>query len=84
MRLCVVCKKEIENERMDAIPATRLCVEHGKEIQKYGGEFRTSAADERTSKQGSMKINYGGIATNSTRNNAAIEQLVEEFRSRNL
>ena len=43
-----------------------------------------SAADERTSKQGSMKINYGGISTNSTRNHAAIEQLVEEYQTKNL
>ena len=38
MRLCVVCKKQIEEGRIDAIPGTRICVEHGKEIQKYGGE----------------------------------------------
>ena len=82
MRLCVVCKKEIESERMDAIPGTRLCIQHGKEIQKFGGEFKTSAADERTSKQGSMKINYGGIATTSARNDDAIDQLVEEYRNR--
>ena len=81
MRLCVVCKKEIEDDRIDAIPGTRLCIEHGREIQKFGGEFKMSAADERTSKQGSMKINYGGIATSSIRNNEAIERLVEEFRT---
>ena len=80
MRLCVVCKNEIETDRIDAIPATRLCVEHGKEIEKFGGEFKISAADERTSKRGSMKINYGGIATSSVRNDDAIDQLIEEFR----
>ncbi len=84
MRLCIVCKKQIENDRIDAIPGTRLCVQHSREIQKFGGEFKISAADERTSKQGSMKINYGGIATSSVRNNDAIEQLVEEFRDKQL
>ena len=77
-----MCKKEIEAERIDAITGTRLCIEHGKEIQKYGGEFRISASDERTSKRGSMKINYGSVSTSSVRNNVAIEQLVEDYRDR--
>lgn len=79
MRLCAVCKREIEEDRIDAIPGTRLCIDHGKEIQKYGGEFRVSASDERTSKQGSMKINYGGITTRSERNHDALEQLIDDF-----
>ena len=79
MRLCVVCKQEIEADRVEAIPATRLCVEHGKEIQKYGGEFKLSATQERTSKAGSLKLNYGGISTESTRNEDALNQLLDEF-----
>ena len=81
MRLCVVCKQPIEADRIDAIPNTRLCIKCGRDIQRYGGEFRLSAADERTSKQGSMKINYGGIATASTRNDDAIEKLIDEYRA---
>lgn len=84
MRLCAVCKQRIEEERIDAIPDTRLCIKHGVEIQKFGGEFKISASDERTSKQGSMKINYGGISTQSSRNDDAIDQLIDDFRSREL
>ncbi len=79
MRLCMVCKREIENERIEAIPATRLCAAHGRQIQQYGGEFIVSASQERTSKQGSLKLNYGGITTTSTRNEAALNKLLDEY-----
>ena len=82
MRLCAVCKKEIEPERVDAIPATRLCLEHGTEIQQYGGEFKVSAEQERTSKQGSLKLNYGGISTKSVRNENALNQLLDEYEKK--
>jgi RNA polymerase-binding transcription factor DksA len=58
MRLCVVCKAPIDAERIEAIPETRLCTEHGRQIQKHGGEFVVSATQERTSKPGSLKLNY--------------------------
>lgn len=79
MRLCVVCKQEIEADRVEAIPGTRLCIQHGKEIQQYGGEFKLSASQERTSKQGSLKLNYGGISTQSTRNEDALNRLLDEY-----
>ena len=79
MRLCVVCKQEIEADRVEAIPGTRLCIQHGKEIQKYGGEFKLSATQERTSKQGSLKLNYGGISTESTRNEDGLNALLDEY-----
>lgn len=79
MRLCIVCKCEIESDRIEAIPATRLCVNHGREIQQYGGEFTLSASQERTSKQSSLKINYGGISTSSTRNEDALERLLDDY-----
>ena len=84
MRYCIVCKTEIESERMEAIPATRLCVQHGKEIQKYGGEFRLSASQERTSKQSSLKINYGGISTTSKRNDDALNRLLDDYEKQQL
>jgi hypothetical protein len=59
------------------MPDTRLCGEHAREIQQYGGEFTITAEQERTSKQGSLKINYGGIATSKSRNLSALEQLRE-------
>ena len=79
MRLCQVCKSPIEPERIEGIPDTRLCVEHGREIAEYGGEFVMSATQERTSKQGSLKLNYGGIATNRERNEGAIEALRDAY-----
>ena len=79
MRRCHVCKSEIDPDRIEAIPATRLCVRHGKEIQKFGGEFKLSASQERTSKQGSLKLNYGGISTTTARNEIAMEKLLDEY-----
>ena len=79
MRLCVVCKALIDEERIEAIPETRLCTEHGREIQKYGGEFIVSASQERTSKPGSLKLNYGGVSTSKERNDEAIERLRDEY-----
>ena len=81
MRFCIVCKAEIEAERIQAIPATRLCTRHAQEIERFGGEFKLSASQERTSKQGSLKVNYGGIATNSTRNEEALNKLLDEYEA---
>lgn len=57
------------------MPDTRLCGEHAKVIAQFGGEFKITAEQERTSKASSLKINYGGIATSKTRNYEAIEKL---------
>jgi hypothetical protein len=84
MRRCAVCKREIESERAAAIPATRLCTKHGHEIEKYGGEFTLSASQERTSKQGSLKLNYGGITTKSTRNEKALDRLLDEYERKQM
>ncbi len=74
-RLCAVCKAQIEPDRIDGMPDTQLCTEHGRQIAKYGGEFKLTAEQERTSKPGSLKLNYGGIATTKTRNTEAILRL---------
>jgi hypothetical protein len=84
MRRCVVCKREIESERAEAIPATRLCTEHGHEIEKYGGEFTLSASQERTSKQGSLKLNFGGITTKLTRNEKSLNRLLDEYEKQQI
>ncbi len=81
MRLCIVCKAQIDAERIEAIPETRLCTEHGRESQRYGGEFVVSACQERTSKPGSLKLNYGGISTSMARNDEAIERLRDEYEA---
>ena len=79
MRFCIVCKKEIEPDRSEAIPATRLCAHHAREIEQFGGEFTVSGSQERTSKQGSLKLNYGGISTSSKRNDEALNRLLDEY-----
>ena len=80
-RFCEICKQEIDPERLEFLPETRLCIEHAKQIEKYGGEFRISATQERTSKQGSLKRNYGGVETKSTRNAAAINKLRQDYEA---
>lgn len=78
-RLCEICKAAIDPDRLEAMPDTRLCTDHARAIQKFGGEFIMSAEQERTSKPGSLKHNYGGITTSKTRNVQAIERLRDEF-----
>ena len=79
MRRCEICKAPIEPERADAIRDTRLCVEHARQIARYGGEFVLTAVQERTSKPGSLKRNYGGIDTAKVRNREAIDRLRAEY-----
>ncbi|MBM4094976.1 MAG: hypothetical protein FJ276_37035 [Planctomycetes bacterium] len=55
-----------------------LCTEHARAVRKFGGEFIVSAEQERTSKPGSLKHNYGGVTTSKTRNVKAIERLRDE------
>ena len=79
MRHCEICKQPIDADRAEAIRQTRLCTEHGREIQKYGGEFIMSSVQENTSKEGSLKKNYGGISTRLRRNERAISQLKDDY-----
>lgn len=84
MRRCEICKRPIEAERVEAIGDTRLCLEHARQIARFGGEFILTATQERTSKAGSLKRNYGGIATEKVRNQEAIDGLRDEYeRARN-
>jgi hypothetical protein len=78
-RHCEVCKQPIDPERVDGYPETRLCTRHGEAIKQYGGEFIVTASQERTSKSGSLKINYGGIETQSVRNYEGIARLKDDY-----
>jgi hypothetical protein len=78
-RPCEICRQPIDPERIDVLPETRLCAEHARMIEKHGGEFRVSISQERTSKPGSLKRNYGGVTTSKTRNHLAIEKLRAEY-----
>jgi hypothetical protein len=71
--------KPIEMERIEAIPETRLCLDHAVKVKKYGGEFVMSATHDRTSKAGSLKKNFGGVSTKLSRNDRAIERLKDDF-----
>lgn len=82
VRLCEVCKQQIEEERAEGSPDTRLCKEHAIAIDKYGGEYKMHATQERTSKAGSLKLNYGGITTVKTRNEEGIRKLRDEYLNR--
>jgi hypothetical protein len=82
VRICEICKEPIDEERSEGLPDTRLCGKHAEEIEKYGGEFVMSSKQERTSKAGSLKINYGGVATKKSRNLAAMARLREAYNQR--
>ena len=78
-RPCEICNQPIDPERLEAVPDTRLCGDHARKIAKYGGEFRLSASHDRTSKQGSLKQNYGGVTARKTRNHEALEKMRDEY-----
>jgi hypothetical protein len=79
VRYCEICKQPIDAERSESMAATRLCQVHAVEIQKYGGEFKMTASQERTSKEGSLKINYGSIATKAIRNQEGMDRLRDDY-----
>jgi hypothetical protein len=81
-RFCEVCGEAIDEERAEALPATRLCTVHAQEAGKFGGEFLLSHKTEVTSKQGSLKKNYGGVSTSQRRNNKAVERLKDEYHKK--
>jgi hypothetical protein len=61
---CARCGNEIPAERLEALPDTMVCVTCSKEM---GGEFQVIVTPERTSKEGSLKKNYGGYTTRKIR-----------------
>ena len=81
-RPCEICGEMIDPERADGLPDTRLCTAHARQIIQFGGEFRISSEQERTSKAGSLKRNYGGISVTRTRNVLALEKLRDEYERR--
>ena len=81
-RACEICKKPLNPERAEGLPMTRLCIEHAHEIEKLGGEFKTYINEELTSKQGSLKKNYGGVTLYRRRNQEAMLKLREAYEAR--
>ncbi len=79
-RMCVVCGEQIAVGRLAVIPETRLCVTHGREIRKYGGEFRYTAIDGSVGKVESLKKNYsGGLTVTKRRNTEGLERLKDAY-----
>lgn len=78
-RPCEICARPIEVERARDLPETRLCAEHAQKIARFGGEFIVIAEQERTSKAGSLKHNYGSVTTSKKRNQRALDRLRDEF-----
>jgi hypothetical protein len=78
-RSCEVCGVPIGAERAEALLETRLCREHARQVEKYGGEFVLTATQERTSKPGSLKRGYGSVLTSRRRNHEAVARLREEY-----
>ena len=76
-RFCEICKQEIVPERIEVLPDTHLCTQHAREIEKFGGEFKLHSHQERTSKAGSLKKNFGGVSTRKVRNHEAMRKLRE-------
>lgn len=62
---CARCGSEIPAERLEAIPETMVCVKCATEMG--GSEFQIVVMPERTSKEGSLKKNYGGYSTRKIR-----------------
>jgi hypothetical protein len=81
-RMCLVCKKLIEADRAADYDDTSLCAQHGREIERLGGEFKVLAEQENLAKENSLKKNRGGVKTKLVRNLAAINQLREEYLQR--
>ncbi len=70
----------IDPERAEFVPDTRLCTEHARAIEKYGGEFKMTFTQSSLAKPGSMKRNPGDVAVDSkARNENALEKLRAEY-----
>jgi DNA-directed RNA polymerase subunit RPC12/RpoP len=61
---CARCGAEIPAERIEALPDTRVCIRCSQEM---GGEFDVYVVPERTSKDGSLKKNYGSYSSQKVR-----------------
>jgi hypothetical protein len=78
-RPCEICGQPIHPDRIEAVPDTRLCLEHSKQINKYGGEFFLLRSQARLNKAGSLKRNYGDVSAQKQRNTEALRKLRAEF-----
>jgi hypothetical protein len=83
-RLCEVCTAVIDSERVEVLPETQLCTGCARKVEKFGGEFIAHLHQERTSKPGSIKINYGGVSLVKTRNYDGVRRLKAQLEAERL
>jgi hypothetical protein len=76
-RYCQRCSAEIPAERIEALPATRVCIRCSEAI---GGEFELRVSREQLGKAGSLKKNYGGVAVRLERKRIERIQRVPQAR----
>jgi hypothetical protein len=79
MKHCEVCGQEIPVERLECVPDTRLCIEHARKAQKFGGEFILRGVQCNIGKTGSLKRNYGDVEVYRRRNHSCIQKLKQEY-----
>jgi hypothetical protein len=80
-RPCEICGEMIDPERAEALPDTRLCTEHARQMAKFGGEFKISLKQTNLGKQGSLKKNAGDVAVaGKRRNTLGVAKLKEELK----
>lgn len=79
VRVCEICGAVIDPERIEAVPETRLCLDHAKAIQKYGGEFVLRSRRSSLGKEGSLKKNYGDVSSELLRNEVGMQKLRDEY-----
>jgi DksA/TraR C4-type zinc finger protein len=63
-RTCELCNAPIPPARVKAIPGTWLCIDCSEEV---GGDFVLVAKQENLGKDGSLKLNYGGVSVTKKR-----------------
>jgi hypothetical protein len=63
-RWCERCSTPIPAARVNALPATLLCIACSEEV---GGDFIYTAKQENLGKAGSLKLNYGGVSITKRR-----------------
>jgi hypothetical protein len=78
-RPCEICGQDIDPERIEVVPETRLCTEHAKMIAKHGGEFLVTGKQTSLGKTSSLKKNYGDVSFEKERNTTGLEKLRREI-----
>jgi hypothetical protein len=80
-RPCEICGEMIDPERAEALPDTRLCTEHARQVAKFGGEFKLTLKQASLGKQGSLKKNAGDVSVaGKRRNTLGVAKLKERLK----